>query len=237
MTNLYDFQLISADTGQDIIAPLKGHVVLLVTMSTGTQRLAYMHAIQQLHTQYRDRGFSVIGVPEKGPWRYRDGYRTEQQLGVTMLDTVEDMIKWQQGMAWLIKTNNDTPDLWMDQTVDPLGNPIWCNKMSTSTDYINPVALFSTVDANTATQVADIVYPISQVEVTVAQPAGPTQHPLFTWIDTMTDRGWANWEKLLFDSTGKFVKAYQGYENEHPGSAGIETHISRLLPHPNTTGG
>jgi len=235
MTSLYDFQLISAETGQDIIEPLKGNVILLMTMSTGTQRLAYMHAIQQLHTQYRDQGFSVVGVPEKGPWKYRDGYRTEEQLGMTMLDTVEDMIKWQQGMAWLIKTGNDTPNLWFDQTIDPFGRPIWCNKLSTSTDYIDPVILFSTVDATTATQVSNIVYPISQVTVTVAQPGGPAQHPLFAWIDTMADRGWGNWEKILFDSTGKLVKTYRGYENEHRGPAGIESHISRLLSHPKTT--
>ncbi|MNQ88662.1 Hydroperoxy fatty acid reductase gpx2 [compost metagenome] len=63
MSVFHDLKLKSLD-GQELpLAPFKGQVVLVVNVASKCGLTPQYTALESLHQQYKDRGFSVLGLP------------------------------------------------------------------------------------------------------------------------------------------------------------------------------
>jgi len=63
MTSLADFTAPAADGSDTDLATYDGKVVLVVNTATGCGYASQMPGLQQLHDEYADRGFAVLGFP------------------------------------------------------------------------------------------------------------------------------------------------------------------------------
>jgi len=63
MTSLADFTAQAADGSDTDLAAYSGKVVLVVNTATGCGYASQMPGLQQLHDEYADRGFAVLGFP------------------------------------------------------------------------------------------------------------------------------------------------------------------------------
>jgi glutathione peroxidase-family protein len=238
MTTLYDFQLNSATTSTDVLAPLKGNVVLLVTINTGTYHTLQLYNLQQLYSTYRDQGFTVVGVPDNGPWHYgQESFRSGEYYSNYICSSTSDCLLWQQAYAWWYKLDPVNPPNWYPPVPGEGGDIT-----RTELDDVNPRLL--PMDANTATLVASELYPITDMTVCASMPGGPAEHPLFAWLDQVSGSPhYWGFDKFLFDTDGNFVKKYWqpdgklwGHNNNwFSDYTGIAQQIRRLLPHPKIT--
>jgi glutathione peroxidase len=63
MSAFHDLKLTALD-GQELpLAPLKGHVVLVVNVASKCGLTPQYAALENLYQQYKDKGFSVLGLP------------------------------------------------------------------------------------------------------------------------------------------------------------------------------
>ncbi len=60
---LYDTTISSLDGGQLELGQLKGKAVLIVNVASRCGLTPQYEALEKLHERYRDRGFTVLGVP------------------------------------------------------------------------------------------------------------------------------------------------------------------------------
>lgn len=63
MTTLGDFTAQAADGSDTDLSTYAGKVVLVVNTATGCGYASQMPGLQQLHDDYADRGFAVLGFP------------------------------------------------------------------------------------------------------------------------------------------------------------------------------
>ncbi|UTW06919.1 glutathione peroxidase [Pseudomonas benzenivorans] len=63
MSAFHDINLRALDGEELPLAPLKGQVVLVVNVASKCGLTPQYAGLEKLHQQYRDRGFSVLGLP------------------------------------------------------------------------------------------------------------------------------------------------------------------------------
>ncbi|MGZ5404226.1 MAG: glutathione peroxidase [Nocardioides sp.] len=63
MTSLADFTAQAADGSDTDLSAYAGKVVLVVNTATGCGYASQMPGLQQLHDEFADRGFAVLGFP------------------------------------------------------------------------------------------------------------------------------------------------------------------------------
>ena len=63
MSNFYDFKVNGLDGQADLLAGLKGKVVLAVNVASQCALTPQYTGLEALHEQYKDRGFTVVGFP------------------------------------------------------------------------------------------------------------------------------------------------------------------------------
>ncbi|NNF51067.1 MAG: glutathione peroxidase [Gammaproteobacteria bacterium] len=63
MTALADFELADIHSGENLVAQARGKAVLLVNVASECGFTPQYEALQSLHDELADKGFTVIGVP------------------------------------------------------------------------------------------------------------------------------------------------------------------------------
>ena len=63
MSAFHDLKLNALNGGELLLAPFKGHVVLVVNVASKCGVTLQYKALENLYQDYRDRGFNVLGLP------------------------------------------------------------------------------------------------------------------------------------------------------------------------------